>query len=177
MFAALEKVRDGTMSRVTFRRRIETDPSKDPMRLCCRGYCNTLTYGFCQELVEHKDNLWTFVDDDRIEPTNNAAEQALRYAVIWRKLSFRHAIGCGEPVRRTSADRHRNLPPPTPQHLRLAHRNGSRSSNRPYHAFFVDRGVNDYPRQLPCPGGNGRGPSTRYTPYPPEKSWDFRKPN
>jgi transposase len=25
---------------------------------------------------------------DGVEPTNNAAEQALRHAVIWRKLSF-----------------------------------------------------------------------------------------
>ena len=29
-----------------------------------------------------------FVDVEGIEPTNNAAEQALRHAVIWRKLSF-----------------------------------------------------------------------------------------
>jgi transposase len=28
------------------------------------------------------------VDVEGIEPTNNAAEQALRQAVIWRKLSF-----------------------------------------------------------------------------------------
>jgi transposase len=28
------------------------------------------------------------VDVKGIEPTNNAAEQALRHAVIWRKLSF-----------------------------------------------------------------------------------------
>jgi transposase len=28
------------------------------------------------------------VDVEGVEPTNNAAEQALRQAVIWRKLSF-----------------------------------------------------------------------------------------
>jgi hypothetical protein len=28
------------------------------------------------------------VEVERVEPTNNAAEQALRQAVIWRKLSF-----------------------------------------------------------------------------------------
>ncbi|MDB5308437.1 MAG: family transposase ISGob2 [Gemmataceae bacterium] len=32
--------------------------------------------------------LWVFVDTDGVEPTNNPAEQALRHAVIWRKLSF-----------------------------------------------------------------------------------------
>jgi transposase len=32
--------------------------------------------------------LWTFVTVPGIEPTNNAAEQALRQAVIWRRTSF-----------------------------------------------------------------------------------------
>lgn len=32
--------------------------------------------------------LWTFVDADGVEPTNNAAERALRPAVLWRKGSF-----------------------------------------------------------------------------------------
>jgi hypothetical protein len=38
--------------------------------------------------TEHRQNLWTFVEVEGVEPTNNAAEQALRQAVIWRKLSF-----------------------------------------------------------------------------------------
>ncbi|MBU6230121.1 MAG: transposase, partial [Cyanobacteria bacterium REEB459] len=32
--------------------------------------------------------LWTFVQTPGVEPTNNAAEQALRPAVIWRRTSF-----------------------------------------------------------------------------------------
>jgi hypothetical protein len=32
--------------------------------------------------------LWTFVEVQGVEPTNNAAERSLRHAVIWRKLSF-----------------------------------------------------------------------------------------
>jgi len=32
--------------------------------------------------------LWTFVTVDGVEPTNNAAEQALRPAVLWRKGWF-----------------------------------------------------------------------------------------
>jgi hypothetical protein len=32
--------------------------------------------------------LWTFVDVEGVEPTNNASERALRHGVIWRKLSF-----------------------------------------------------------------------------------------
>ena len=87
LFALWKKVRDGTISRRTFQRRMK------PIRqrvdaLLLRGYYNALTNGFCKELVEHGEHLWTFVDVEGIEPTNNAAEQALRHAVIWRKLSF-----------------------------------------------------------------------------------------
>jgi len=32
--------------------------------------------------------LWTFVAVDGVEPTNNAAERALRRAVLWRRRSF-----------------------------------------------------------------------------------------
>jgi hypothetical protein len=32
--------------------------------------------------------LWTFLDHSDVEPTNNAAERALRPAVIHRKLSY-----------------------------------------------------------------------------------------
>jgi len=42
----------------------------------------------CQEIFEHRDWLWTFVEVKGIEPTNNTAERALRPAVIYRKLSF-----------------------------------------------------------------------------------------
>jgi transposase len=44
--------------------------------------------GLCQELLAHEQALWTFVREERVEPTNNAAEQALRPAVIWRKSCF-----------------------------------------------------------------------------------------
>jgi len=44
--------------------------------------------GMCEELHQHRDWLWTFLDVEGVEPTNNASERALRPAVIWRKLSF-----------------------------------------------------------------------------------------
>jgi transposase len=87
LFALWQKVRDGTVSRRTFRQRMQ------PIRqrvdaLMLRGYFNELTHNFCKELVEHKEHLWTFIEVEGVEPTNNAAERALRHAVIWRKLSF-----------------------------------------------------------------------------------------
>jgi transposase len=44
--------------------------------------------GSCEDILEHRAALWTFVDEDGIEPTNNHAERALRAAVIWRKTSL-----------------------------------------------------------------------------------------
>ena len=87
MFGLWQKVRDGTLTHRAFRRRMKPIRKKIDA-LLLRGYFNTLTHGFCKELVEHKTHLWTFVDIAGIQPTNNAAEQALRHAVIWRKLSF-----------------------------------------------------------------------------------------
>ena len=44
--------------------------------------------GLSVELLELWPALWTFVTIEGIEPTNNAAEQALRPAVLWRKGCF-----------------------------------------------------------------------------------------
>ena len=48
----------------------------------------TQTRKTCQNILQLEQALWTFVDHEGIEPTNNAAERALRRAVIWRKRSF-----------------------------------------------------------------------------------------
>jgi transposase len=87
LFALWKRVRDGTLTRATFARRMP------PIRaeidaLLLRGYYNPLTSGVCTDLWERRDHLWTFVEVEGVEPTNNAAERALRHAVIWRKLSF-----------------------------------------------------------------------------------------
>jgi len=39
----------------------------------------------CSELLKYWEALWTFVHSQGVEPTNNAAERALRPAVLWRK--------------------------------------------------------------------------------------------
>ena len=44
--------------------------------------------GSCADILEHKDALWTFVQRDDVEPTNNHAERELRAFVLWRKRSF-----------------------------------------------------------------------------------------
>ena len=45
------------------------------------------TVGTCHKLLAVADGLWTFLTIKGIEPTNNAAERALRQSVIQRKIS------------------------------------------------------------------------------------------
>ena len=44
--------------------------------------------GSCANMLAHKEALWTFVDHDGVDPTNNHAERELRAFVLWRKRSF-----------------------------------------------------------------------------------------
>lgn len=41
----------------------------------------------CAHLLPLDAALWTFASHLGVEPTNNAAERALRHPVIWRRLS------------------------------------------------------------------------------------------
>jgi transposase len=45
------------------------------------------TAATCRELLAGEAHLWTFLRVRGVEPTNNAAERALRDAVLWRKMS------------------------------------------------------------------------------------------
>jgi transposase len=46
-------------------------------------------------LLEGEEHLWAFRRERGIEPMNNAAERALRHAVLWRKSSGGTASGWG----------------------------------------------------------------------------------
>ena len=70
----------------------------------------------CQELLAQEAALWTFVREEGVEPTNNAAEQALRPAVLWRKGCFGAHSAEGNAfveriltVNATCAQQHRHL--------------------------------------------------------------------
>lgn len=43
---------------------------------------------FCKNLLERFNSLWTFLETEDVEPTNNHAERSLRPLVIWRKKYF-----------------------------------------------------------------------------------------
>jgi hypothetical protein len=42
----------------------------------------------CRQLLQRKQALWTFLEIQGVEPTNNAAERALRQSVIQRNISY-----------------------------------------------------------------------------------------
>ena len=46
------------------------------------------TEGTCREMLKRREALWTFVQVEGVEPTNNTAERAIRPGVPWRKGSF-----------------------------------------------------------------------------------------
>jgi transposase len=88
MFEAWHKVRDGTTQRSTF---LQTVSWLRPMVRSTleRGAACACpkTATTCGELLRLWECLWTFTRVDGVEPTNNAAERALRHAVIWRRIS------------------------------------------------------------------------------------------
>jgi len=81
------RVRDGTMAREEFL--VEVPALQEKIRhwlevgACCS---HPKTAKTCRQLLRQESILWTFTQHEGIEPTNNAAERALRHAVIWRKL-------------------------------------------------------------------------------------------
>ncbi|QVL32470.1 IS66 family transposase [Telmatocola sphagniphila] len=87
MFELWNRVRDGTLSHKAFGEQMIPIRS-EVEALLLRGKFDPKLRGFCSELWKYRARLWTFVDVEGVEPTNNAAERALRPAVIWRKLCF-----------------------------------------------------------------------------------------
>jgi transposase len=43
---------------------------------------------FARRLLREMDSLWVFLAHYGVEPTNNRAERALRFGVLWRKRSL-----------------------------------------------------------------------------------------
>lgn len=56
-------------------------------RLLERNYRDPDNRRLAHRMIKHREHLFTFLDVEEVEPTNNAAERALRPAVISRKLS------------------------------------------------------------------------------------------
>ncbi|VTS01375.1 Transposase IS66 family OS=Singulisphaera acidiphila (strain ATCC BAA-1392 / DSM 18658 / VKM B-2454 / MOB10) GN=Sinac_6249 PE=4 SV=1: DDE_Tnp_IS66 [Gemmata massiliana] len=83
-------MRDATLTRRGFSQSYLGWVRAEVSALLARGVgcgCAT-TAGVCRELQAVEQALYTFDLVEGVEPTNNAAERALRHAVCWRKTSY-----------------------------------------------------------------------------------------
>jgi transposase len=89
MFRWWHRVRDGTLSREVFQRRMGP-VRREFVRLLgeAASRAKGKTAGMAREMLKLEEGFWTFVDVETIEPTNNFAERCIRHAVMYRKTSF-----------------------------------------------------------------------------------------
>ena len=125
LFELWHRVRDGTLARCEFQLLVQeirnslksslleaTDhqigsKEKTPLAKTVRT---------CRQLLKVEPALWLFVTIEGVEPTNNAAERAIRPAVIWRRTSFGSQTQAGSTfvqrmltVVTTLKSQHRNI--------------------------------------------------------------------
>ena len=96
MFHAWHRVRDGSLTHAQFRVAMRPIRRAVARWLKAGQTCGVAkTEGVCREVLKVYDALWTFGRVEGVEPTNNAAERAIRPGVLWRKGSFgtQHAQG------------------------------------------------------------------------------------
>lgn len=97
LFRLWHRVRDGTLGRSEFQLLVS------PIRARVRSLLEqgaayqigfkektplAITVRTCRQLLKVEPALWLFVTVEGLEPTNNAAERAIRPAVLWRRTSF-----------------------------------------------------------------------------------------
>jgi len=97
LFELWHRVRDGTLERRQLSAQVA--PIRQAVhQLLSETAADTVANGektpwaktarTCRQLLTVEPALWLFVTVEGIEPTNNAAEQAIRPAVLWRKCSY-----------------------------------------------------------------------------------------
>jgi len=89
LFVIWHRWQDGLRSQEQFRQFMSLLRQLVELTLTEGAHCgHPATEHTCQNLLELQEALWTFVATPGVDPTNNAAERALRGPVIRRKLSF-----------------------------------------------------------------------------------------
>lgn len=88
-FGLWKRVKAGTLSRIDFKNAMQPIRNEVHSLLNIGTFINhAKTSKTCQNILKLEQALWTFVDREGVEPTNNAAERALRRGAIWRRRSF-----------------------------------------------------------------------------------------
>ena len=89
MFLLWHRHKDGEISRKAFKTAMIPIRSNIERLLQSGATCDhEKTENSCKLILKHKESLWTFVEVEGVAPTNNLAEQLIRFYVIWRKNSF-----------------------------------------------------------------------------------------
>lgn len=88
LFDLWHQLKEGKRSRRQFQEAIKPVRAAVRRTLKAGQRCGCdKTAGTCKELLSHEQWLWTFVDSEGVEPTNNEAERTERHGVLWRKIS------------------------------------------------------------------------------------------
>lgn len=89
LFSWWHRVRDGTLRRSSFQGYVSGLRWRVRLELWYgQQFADAATAATCAHLQALEPALWTFVRRPGVEPTNNAAERALRQGVLWRHTSF-----------------------------------------------------------------------------------------
>ncbi len=91
LFRLWRRVRDGTLTKARFGGKMHAERDfRTRFRAALeRGEaCGCAkTAGTCREVLDREVSLYVFAFHPGVEPTNNAAERAVRHGVLWRKQS------------------------------------------------------------------------------------------
>lgn len=89
MFDGWYHLREGTWLRPAFQEHMQSIRQQVAQLLRQGAACDhASTAGSCRDILKREEALFTFVDVEGIEPTNNLAERQIRPGVLWRKGSF-----------------------------------------------------------------------------------------
>jgi len=89
MFSWWHLVQKGNLSRIQFQDQMQPVRTQVGELLRQGTVCtHASTAGTCRDILKRESALWTFVDVEGVEPTNNFAEQKIRPGVLWRNSSF-----------------------------------------------------------------------------------------
>ena len=89
LFTAWHQFRTGSLDRAGLQAAIgKVDDALATLLHAGQANPDPQAAGLCRSLLRLWPALWTFAEVAGVEPTNNAAERALRPAVLWRKGSF-----------------------------------------------------------------------------------------
>lgn len=89
MFSSWHLLEKGHLSRAEFQEQMIPIRQQVSDLLRQGSTCShSATAGTCRDILKRESALWTFVDVEGVQPTNNLAEQKIRPGVLWRNSSF-----------------------------------------------------------------------------------------